>query len=180
MFKNHKILVVCFMLAALFTSGAKAVTVFVNPGNPGNPAQDFNFSDPDSALLIDIFWTDNKTLTWDAGTHVFSIFGDPGSLGYVGALLDASGNVIPDTALAGETTGTADFGFGAINLSDTTVFSGIRLTTAWNQSFALQWNWKDDDRPLVGAGVVPVPAAVWLFGSGLIGLIGIARRKRAA
>jgi len=28
--------------------------------------------------------------------------------------------------------------------------------------------------------IVPVPAAVWLFGSGLIGLIGIARRKKAA
>lgn len=27
--------------------------------------------------------------------------------------------------------------------------------------------------------VVPVPAAVWLFGSGLLGLIGIARRKTA-
>jgi hypothetical protein len=27
--------------------------------------------------------------------------------------------------------------------------------------------------------VVPVPAAVWLFGSGLIGLIGIARRRKA-
>ena len=26
---------------------------------------------------------------------------------------------------------------------------------------------------------VPVPAAVWLFGSGLLGLIGVARRKRA-
>ena len=26
---------------------------------------------------------------------------------------------------------------------------------------------------------VPVPAAVWLFGSGLIGLIGIARRKKS-
>ncbi|MDX2487444.1 MAG: VPLPA-CTERM sorting domain-containing protein [Gammaproteobacteria bacterium] len=26
---------------------------------------------------------------------------------------------------------------------------------------------------------VPVPAAIWLFGSGLIGLIGIARRKKA-
>jgi hypothetical protein len=25
--------------------------------------------------------------------------------------------------------------------------------------------------------VVPVPAAVWLFGSGLIGLLGIARRR---
>lgn len=30
---------------------------------------------------------------------------------------------------------------------------------------------------LTGYGVVPVPAAVWLFGSGLLGLIGIARRK---
>ena len=32
----------------------------------------------------------------------------------------------------------------------------------------------------VRAGDVPVPAAVWLFGSGLLGLIGIARRKKAA
>ena len=36
-----------------------------------------------------------------------------------------------------------------------------------------------DDTGLVAASVsaVPVPAAVWLFGSGLIGLVGIARRK---
>lgn len=27
--------------------------------------------------------------------------------------------------------------------------------------------------------VVPIPAAVWLFGSGLLGLVGIARRKKA-
>jgi hypothetical protein len=27
---------------------------------------------------------------------------------------------------------------------------------------------------------VPLPAAVWLFGSGLLGMIGIARRKKAA
>jgi hypothetical protein len=26
---------------------------------------------------------------------------------------------------------------------------------------------------------VPVPAAVWLFGSGLLGLIGVAKHKRA-
>lgn len=30
---------------------------------------------------------------------------------------------------------------------------------------------------LVDAGTVPIPAAVWLFGSGIIGLIGVARRK---
>ena len=32
----------------------------------------------------------------------------------------------------------------------------------------------------MSAYVVPVPAAVWLFGSGLLGLVGIARRKKEA
>jgi hypothetical protein len=31
----------------------------------------------------------------------------------------------------------------------------------------------------VDAAVVPVPPAVWLFGSGLLGLVGMARRKKA-
>lgn len=32
----------------------------------------------------------------------------------------------------------------------------------------------------IPATVVPVPAAVWLFGSGLLGLVGVARRKKSA
>jgi hypothetical protein len=43
------------------------------------------------------------------------------------------------------------------------------------------------DNPFAGVSVsaielqsVPVPAAIWLFGSGLLGLIGIARRKKTA
>ena len=43
------------------------------------------------------------------------------------------------------------------------------------------------DGPFVGYSAafsftapVPVPAAVWLFGSGLLGLVGVARRKKAA
>lgn len=42
-----------------------------------------------------------------------------------------------------------------------------------------------DDYPIVRGNwlvrdtVIPVPAAVWLFGSGLIGLIGVARRKKS-
>jgi hypothetical protein len=31
---------------------------------------------------------------------------------------------------------------------------------------------------VLGVTTVPVPAAVWLFGSGLLGLVGVARRKR--
>jgi len=40
---------------------------------------------------------------------------------------------------------------------------------------------RTDMSVIVGAGaVVPLPAAVWLFGSGLLGLVGIAKRKKAA
>jgi hypothetical protein len=37
-----------------------------------------------------------------------------------------------------------------------------------------------DDGSFADFTVVPVPAAVWLFGSGLLGLIGISRRKKSA
>lgn len=39
--------------------------------------------------------------------------------------------------------------------------------------------WKIDLVRIGDATVVPVPAAIWLFGSGLIGLVGVARRKAA-
>ena len=35
-------------------------------------------------------------------------------------------------------------------------------------------------QPGAAVAAVPVPAAVWLFGSGLLGLVGVARRKKAA
>ncbi|MGB5717403.1 MAG: VPLPA-CTERM sorting domain-containing protein [Gammaproteobacteria bacterium] len=37
-----------------------------------------------------------------------------------------------------------------------------------------------DNPPVLMLTTVPIPAAVWLFGSGLLGLVGIARRKKAA
>lgn len=39
--------------------------------------------------------------------------------------------------------------------------------------------WAVHDGDVGVASAVPVPAAVWLFGSGLIGLVGLARRKKA-
>jgi hypothetical protein len=70
-------------------------------------------------------------------------------------------------------------------------WSGTELSffNAWDFEFelGLQANDFEDDDFYAWAvrsgdvpAVVPVPAAVWLFGSGLIGLISIARRKKPA
>ncbi|MCW9025356.1 MAG: VPLPA-CTERM sorting domain-containing protein [Gammaproteobacteria bacterium] len=39
--------------------------------------------------------------------------------------------------------------------------------------------YKGFDKPSIKVSPVPVPAAVWLFMSGLIGMVGIARRKKS-
>jgi len=59
-----------------------------------------------------------------------------------------------------------DSGFDATNTNP--------LTIHWTDSAT-----RDIGSYLVRTSVVPVPAAVWLFGSGLIGLVGFSRRKKA-
>ena len=57
-------------------------------------------------------------------------------------------------------------GDGVFDSADIAFFGDIYLVGAWDaNSFSVT--------------AVPVPAAVWLFGSGLIGLAGFARRKKA-
>ena len=59
-------------------------------------------------------------------------------------------------------------------------------TSAWtllmNFGFQIYYNKSNDYYAWAvqsgDVGVVPVPAAAWLFGSGLLGLIGVARRRR--
>jgi hypothetical protein len=65
--------------------------------------------------------------------------------------------------------GLAEFQVGSNPTSDQWVNSGSG-STSWT---AEERTWAT----FTPAAAVPVPAAVWLFGSGLLGLIGIARRK---
>ena len=43
----------------------------------------------------------------------------------------------------------------------------------------LEGTYVGDVTTVIAPAAVPVPAAVWLFGSGLIGLVGVARRRKA-
>lgn len=80
-----------------------------------------------------------------------------------------------------------------VQVGDILTLQGMILTTnSLGESDGLHYSWTDALNTMTpslttetsGAilsayqpAVVPVPAAVWLFGSGLLGLIGIARRK---
>lgn len=71
------------------------------------------------------------------------------------------------------------YGWGSLDF-----FSYVRLTDDSTEGQQGSGGTIGADIDAVGAissaaPVVPIPAAVWLFGSGLLGLIGIARRKKS-
>ena len=54
---------------------------------------------------------------------------------------------------------------------------GFFLGTPYTEIFSLDFS---NATVVASPSAVPVPAAVWLFGSGLLGLVGVARRKKSA
>jgi hypothetical protein len=76
------------------------------------------------------------------------------------------------------------FGNGYVQgfaLGETAAFysSHSNVLGAPNNTQLLDWNLSADGSLTYGVSAVPVPAAVWLFGSGLLGLVGVARRRKA-
>jgi len=80
--------------------------------------------------------------------------------------LDADGNPTTDT-----------LGIFALTISIADAFPGFDGTFN-GASLQIFGGGYDSGLALVGTTAVPVPAAVWLFGSGLLGLVGVARRKK--
>lgn len=62
--------------------------------------------------------------------------------------------------------------------SETTSGSNIWLVSFGDSGTSLEVDVTREGTITTPATVVPVPAAVWLFGSGLLGLVGVARRRR--
>jgi hypothetical protein len=54
-------------------------------------------------------------------------------------------------------------------------FRNGNQTSGYKTDYLYAWAVHSGD---VGASIVPVPAAVWLFGSGLLGLVGLGRQRR--
>lgn len=141
-----------------------------------------------------LFGLSNGSLITVAGTFDDSVL--IGGLGTVYFDPDNSGNTFTITAGNFSYTNADDdsYAFGGYPTLD---FSGGPLPTLdfWHTGstdFISQIGQFDGYDGITSPGTVsgvwtqfemtpvPVPAAVWLFGSGLLGLVGIARRKSAA
>lgn len=97
----------------------------------------------------------------DASSHVFGCTNGPNDV------VNTCASALGSNYLNGVTVGALPDGAGD---SFTLTFSSDTSITA--RTFTLT-SWEP-------AAAVPVPAAAWLFGSGLLGLAGAARRRRAA
>ncbi len=136
-------------------------------------------------------------------TNWSAIYGDPPTFDFDGvdasavavdavnaALNDASISLVGESSTEGAPAFMIGFGSFESVIEGEIVFwqAGVYTTDsdAWigdlaNNPFAGS---ATDNQPLMWANFtevseIPVPAAVWLFGSGLVGLVGMARRKKA-
>jgi hypothetical protein len=79
--------------------------------------------------------------------------------------------------LPGDFTADFIFGDGAVCCAN----SSVNSPNFFNDGLMTLWGNSDPILGLdlrIGLSPVPVPAVVWLFGSGLLGLIGVARRRK--
>jgi len=73
----------------------------------------------------------------------------------------------------------------ATGINDDPYYDPYQSSVQWYVGYPPNSVWSDSSVEHVGiylvrdVSAVPIPAALWLFGSGLIGLIGLARRKKA-
>ena len=141
---------------------------------------------------VDAVYVTNATLSFDTGRDLFDIVGDVtiGSTTHTGlTLFDFNNRVLDWNFYQGGHTGIDVFTAGGLNgiVSNTLLtalgeeedllfaFDGFILEASSGNVISTDFVLENRTRGLVPE--VPIPAAAWLFGSGLLGLMGVARRK---
>ena len=169
--------------AGLMTAVAGTGTVPVAANQPPNPG--VGGTGPGLFLNATFFGGDFGYLAPTVGSAVATTFGAA-----------SIQNIIGDTFEVKIPTMEAHWNGGIFTIGSTdptgVIFSCSGYTSGAGQCTAEQIIAADEDSAgfvgqytefdfgvSVATSAVPVPAAVWLFGSGLLGLVGVARRKKA-
>jgi hypothetical protein len=142
----------------------------VQLGDETDP-NDYNLSAGDTITATGTFTADLGTIGNETGTVLFSVSGNT-------MTIDLNGTLLYET--------DHDTGSGpSLTFNSGSLFDFYYNKTTSSPIFYSSFLFFDDTDLMVGEWrsdvtltPVPVPAAVWLFGSGLLGLAGIARSKK--
>ena len=176
--------------AMLAMAGANAETISLIPLDPTVNVGDTIDITVRGTGFIDGVSGGSVTMTWDAT-----------KLGLVSSVADitasASSNGFPFDLAASVVSGQLDATYGTFSPLPGPAFDFFTVqfvalpppsVSDVSIGLGLSGDWQNASDPFgiegvnyvgteVTVNVVPVPAAVWLFGSGLLGLVGIARRR---
>ena len=168
-------------------SGAEALIEFGN--SPGAMYVDGDFTMNGSEMVMEVEGTDLGLFDQLLVGGEYDLTGDI-TFDLTNSLFDSDINGFLDTFSLSDFFFEGDLS-NSVGISDEFIFDNILLyaLTSTETRALLFADLFDGDAlgvgfnasiiPEAGPSPVPVPAAVWLFGSGLIGLFGVARRKAA-
>ncbi len=177
----------------LFVGTAQANTVFIydllgDPIYEGNPdnLKHYNAScTPEAEICIKGFFGIPAVLSEDSATgYEVGDASAENELAFLNGLLDDLGLEQETQALQYDSPAqsfTTDLEYFSIKQEDWTAYfvnmSGGSVTVEFETTNFSHWTGYGDPVP---SDPIPIPAAAWLFGSALIGFVGIARRKKNA
>ena len=175
-------------IAQAAPTGTMSTATFLMLGPGGTTVGNFNdvtgsigggsWSVASTSPFFGFVWTAHSGTTFGPGTYTFdTVEGGSYTNIQVGAN-QVGGHILFDwnTATNIDVINVWNFcsGCGAYTSTDINGngLKGIPMIDGAFPGFSANFEFK--------VAAVPVPAAVWLFGSGLLGLVGVARRKKAA
>jgi len=183
-----KLLILTGIVYAAFSSfSANASTIITEADYGGDFAGEY--TNPTSSTDIGNIGTGSTTISGLNDDFVdavhFSVSGSITSIRYI--LGDGNANANFGITF-GQGTSAVLAGFDDPN---NVLIDDLIIPNPYDQTFTKALapgdyflTWHDSGGPIaysviIETSPVPVPAAIWLFGSGLLGLVGVARRKKA-
>ena len=126
-------------------------------------------------------WTAHSGTTFGPGSYTFDTVEGGVFTGVVVGAGQVGGHILFDWNTAADIdvvnvwdiAGDVYTSTAVVSGSGTNAYPGLAMIDGAFPGFNANFNF-------TAPAAVPVPAAVWLFGSGLLGLVGVARRKKSA
>lgn len=186
---NKRILML-LLLAVGCTGGAQASLIYSAPlsglsespanASPGSGSATLEYDSVAHTLRVDVLFADLIGTTTAA--HIHCCILPPGNVGValaapgfpLGVTSGSYGNTLDLTQASSFTASFVTANGGTVGGAEAALATGLANGRVY---FNIHTNVFPGGEIRGFPEIVPVPAAAWLFGSGLLGLVGVARRK---